>query len=36
MKHNSKKEDWDFDKKMIDAVSVIKISVEELSCKEHK
>ena len=36
MIHNSKKEDWDFDKKMIDAVSVIKISVEELSCKEHK
>ena len=36
MKQNSGKEEWDFDKKMIDAVAVIKISVEELSCKEHK
>ncbi|WP_294465373.1 GNAT family N-acetyltransferase [uncultured Anaerofustis sp.] len=36
MKHNSGKEDRDFDKKMIEAVSVIKIIVEELSCKEHE
>lgn len=36
MLHNTGKEDWTFNQKMIDSVCVFKLVVKELSCKEHK
>lgn len=35
MKHNTGKSDWTFNEKMLDSVCVFKLSVSELSCKEH-
>lgn len=35
MKHNTGKKDWTFNDKMLDAVCVFKLIVNELSCKEH-
>ena len=36
MEHNTGKRDWSFDGKMLDAVSVFKLEVTKLSCKEHE
>jgi nitroimidazol reductase NimA-like FMN-containing flavoprotein (pyridoxamine 5'-phosphate oxidase superfamily) len=35
MQHYSQKSDWKFDSKSLDSVTVIKLVVEEISCKEH-
>lgn len=35
MRHNTGKDDWTFSEKAVDAVCVFKLTVEELSCKEH-
>lgn len=35
MHHNTGKADWDFPEKMIDAVCVFRLDVQELSCKEN-
>lgn len=35
MQHYSKKTDWEYDTRMIEAVTVLRMDVEELSCKEH-
>lgn len=35
MYHNTRKEDWDFNDKMLNAVTVFQLKVEEISCKEH-
>ena len=35
MKHNTGRHDRTFDEKMINAVTVFKLTVTELSCKEH-
>lgn len=35
MKHSTGRSDWNFNDKMLDAVCVFKLSVNELSCKEH-
>ena len=36
MEHNTGKRDWDFDEKMVNAVSVFKLEVTKMSCKEHQ
>lgn len=36
MEHNTGKRDWNFDEKMFDAVSVFKLVVTKMSCKEHQ
>ncbi len=36
MKHNTGKTEWEFDERMIKAVTVFKLEVEEMSCKEHE
>ena len=36
MKHNTGKSEWEFDERMIKAVTVLKLEVEEMSCKEHE
>lgn len=35
MAHNTGKEDWPFDETMLAAVTVFKLTVRSLSCKEH-
>lgn len=35
MEHNTKIEDWKFNKNLINSVAVFKIDVTDLSCKEH-
>ena len=36
MKHNTGKTEWEFDERMLKAVCVFKLVVEEISCKEHE
>ena len=36
MEHNTGKQNWDFDEKMMNAVAVFKLEVTKLSCKEHE
>ena len=36
MRHNTGKQEWDFDEKMINAVAVFKLEVTKISCKEHQ
>ena len=36
MEHNTGKRNWDFDEKMVNAVSVFKLEVTKMSCKEHQ
>ena len=36
MKHNTGKTEWQFNEKMVNAVCVFKLEVEELACKEHE
>lgn len=36
MKHYSGKDNWTFNEKMIEAIEVIKIEVEEMTCKENQ
>lgn len=36
MKQNTGNDSWNFDNKMVNAVCVFKLVVEQLSCKEHK
>ena len=36
MKHNTGKAEWEFDERMLKAVCVFKLLVEEMSCKEHE
>lgn len=36
MIHNTKKGDWVFSQNILDRMSVFKLEVKELSCKEHK
>ena len=35
MEHSAGKREWDFDDKMFNAVTVFKLEVTKLSCKEH-
>lgn len=35
MEHNTGKQKWDFDEKMVSAAVVFKLKVTEMSCKEH-
>lgn len=35
MRHNTGREDWEFEEKMLEAVCVFRLEAEELSCKEH-
>ncbi len=35
MKHNSGKDDWNFNEIMLNSVCVFKLDVEEITCKEH-
>ncbi len=35
MKHNTGKEHWEYDKSCLNAVLVFKVTVTEISCKEH-
>ena len=35
MAHNAGKRDWSFDEKAVNAVTVFKLEVTKLSCKEH-
>ena len=35
MEHNTGKQEWNFDEKMVNAVEVFKLEVENMSCKEH-
>lgn len=35
MKKTTGKGDWEFDEKMVNAVAVIRLAVESMSCKEH-
>ena len=35
MKHNTGKDDWAYDERIVSAVTVFKLSVTEMSCKEH-
>lgn len=35
MKQTTGESEWEFSDKMLDAVAVLKVEVEELSCKEH-
>ncbi len=36
MDHYTNKCDWPFNQKMLDSVCVLRLTVEEISCKEHK
>ena len=36
MEHNTGKREWSFPEKMVDAVTVFKLEVTKLSCKEHQ
>ena len=36
MEHNTGKRDWVFHEKMVEAVTVFKLTVTKLSCKEHQ
>lgn len=36
MEHNTGRQEWIFDEKMIEAVTVFKLEVTKMSCKEHK
>lgn len=36
MEHNTGKRSWDFDEKMVHAVTVFKLTVTKMSCKEHE
>lgn len=36
MEHYTGKNDWEFQEKMVEKVAVIKLVVEEMSCKEHE
>lgn len=36
MKHNTGKQNWDFDEKMVSAATVFKLEVTKMSCKEHE
>ena len=36
MEHNTGKREWSFHKKMLEAVTVFKLEVTKLSCKEHE
>lgn len=36
MQHYSGKADWEYDMRMIEAITVLRLDVEELSCKEHE
>ena len=36
MEHNTGKREWDFDEKMLNAVTVFKLVVSKMSCKEHQ
>ena len=36
MEHNTGKHNWDFDEKMVNAVTVFKLEVTKMSCKEHE
>lgn len=35
MEHNTGKRDWDFDEKMLNAVTVFKLVVSDMHCKQH-
>lgn len=35
MRHNTKKEDWNFTESMTNAVCVFKLEVQKISCKDH-
>lgn len=35
MRHNTGKENWEFEEKMLNAVCVLKLTADEISCKEH-
>ena len=35
MEHNTGKKDWTFEPEMVDAVTVFKLTVSDMSCKEH-
>lgn len=35
MEHNTRKAEWHFDEKMLEAVAVFKLEVTALSCKQH-
>lgn len=36
MEHNTGKQNWNFDEKMVNAVTVFKLEVAKMSCKEHE
>ena len=36
MEHNTGKQNWIFDEKMVDAAAVFKLEVTKMSCKEHE
>ena len=36
MEHNTRKQNWDFDEKMVNVVTVFKLEVTKMSCKEHE
>ncbi|MCH5345411.1 MAG: pyridoxamine 5'-phosphate oxidase family protein [Acetatifactor sp.] len=36
MEHNTGKREWNFDEKMVNAVTVFKLQVTKMSCKEHQ
>lgn len=36
MEHNTGKQNWDFDEKMVNAAAVLKLEVTKMSCKEHE
>ena len=36
MEHNTGKKNWNFDEKMVNAVTVFKLEVTKMSCKEHE
>ena len=35
MEHNTGKQEWNFDEKMMNAVAIFKLEVTKMSCKEH-
>ena len=36
MKHYSDKDNWSFNEKIIEEIAVIKLEVEEITCKENQ
>ena len=36
MKHVAGKQEWEFDENMISSVTVFKLEVTDMSCKEHR